>query len=124
MESPKERRIGSDAGPLVRPYALTGGRTRPQGKRLDLVTILVATGAVSDEWARMSRDQRRLLELCRTPHTVADLTSQLDLPLGVVQVLLADLYRQGLLEEHAETPLTARPDPRLLQRVLDDLRSL
>ncbi|KAB2341531.1 DUF742 domain-containing protein [Actinomadura rudentiformis] len=124
MESPQERRIGPAAGPLVRPYALTGGRTRPQGIRLDLVTVLIATGAVSDEQARMSRHQRRLLELCRTPHTLADLTAEMNLPLGVVQVLLADLHRQGLVEEHREAPLAARPDPLLLKRVLDDLRAL
>ncbi|MWA01574.1 DUF742 domain-containing protein [Actinomadura sp. LD22] len=124
MESPRERRIGSEAGPFVRPYALTGGRTRPQGIRLDLVTVLAATGAAADERARMSRDQRRLLDLCRTPSTLADLTSEMDLPLGVVQVLLADLHRQGLIAERPGAPLAARPDPLILKRVLDDLRAL
>ncbi|MFB4303900.1 DUF742 domain-containing protein [Actinomadura sp. NTSP31] len=124
MDAPRERRIGSDAGPLVRPYALTGGRTRPQGIRLDLVTVLVTTGRAAEERTRMSRDQQRLLDLCRVPHTLADLTSEIDLPLGVVQVLIADLHRQGLVTEQRGAPLAARPDPRILQRVLNDLRAL
>lgn len=124
MEAPRERRIGSDAGPLVRPYALTGGRTRPEGIRLDLVTVLVTTGRAAEERSRMSRDQRRLLDLCRVPQTLADLTSAIDLPLGVVQVLIADLHRQGLIMEEPTSRLPARPDPALLQRVLDELRAL
>ena len=34
-----------DAGPVVRPYALTGGRTEPaDGEMLDLIAIVVASG--------------------------------------------------------------------------------
>ncbi|MFV2176752.1 DUF742 domain-containing protein [Actinomadura sp. LOL_016] len=124
MESPRERRIDADAGPLVRPYALIRGRARVDGVRLDLVTMLVATGRAPAEPARLPQEQRLLLELCRAPVTVADLTSDLDLPLGVVRVLVADLYRQGLLEEARPAPQAARPSPEILKRVLDDLRSL
>ncbi|WP_344588125.1 DUF742 domain-containing protein [Actinomadura vinacea] len=124
MESPRERWIDADAGPLVRPYALTRGRTKAPGIRLDLITMLVATGLRPGERARLSHEQRRMLELCRTPATLADLTSDLDLPLGVVQVLLADLLQQGLLEEPRSASLAERPSPEILQRVLDDLRAL
>ncbi|GAA3226606.1 DUF742 domain-containing protein [Actinocorallia longicatena] len=125
MEGPKERWIGQDAGALVRPYTLTRGRTRLNGIRFDLVTILVAAGdrRTSPTW--LSNEHRRLFELCRTPATVADLTSDMDLPLKVVHILLADLCEKGLLQE--ATPARgrpARPDAALLTRVLEGLQDL
>ncbi|MEU8346908.1 Protein of unknown function [Actinomadura meyerae] len=125
METPKERWIGRDAGPVVRPYAVTRGRTRPRGLVVDLVTILVATGRTPGDRVWLSREQRRLLELCRRPSTPADLASETDLPFRVVQILLEDLHQYGLIEEvpQAEEP-SERPDPRILMRVLDELRRL
>lgn len=133
METPRERWIGAEAGPLVRPYAMTRGRTRPRGIRMDLVTILVVTGRPIAEHVRLTPEQRRLLALCRLPTTTADLASEVNLPLGVVQVLLGDLYHHGLIQE--QRPATGagtgaggasaeRPDPQLLMRVLNDLRAL
>jgi hypothetical protein len=124
VESPRERWVGSDAGPVVRPYAVTRGRTRPRGLVLDLVAILVATGRTPADRVWLSREQRRLLELCRRPSTPADLASETDLPLRVVQILLEDLYQYGLIEEMPQAAQTERPDPRILMRVLDELRRL
>lgn len=127
MEAPKERWSGSDAGPVVRPYALTRGRTRPRGLVADLVTILVATGRSMDRRTWLSREQRRLLDLCRRPSTPADLASRTDLPLRVVQILLDDLYQYGLIEElpqAVQSQETGRPDPKILMRLLDELRRL
>lgn len=124
METPRERWVGQDAGPIVRPYAVTRGRTRPRGVVIDLVTILVATGRTPGEKVWLSREQRRLLELCRQPSTPADLASEIDLPFRVVQILLADLHQYGLIEETTRTEQPDRPDPRILMRVLDELRRL
>jgi Protein of unknown function (DUF742) len=127
VEAPKERWSGADAGPVVRPYALTRGRTRPRGPMIDLVTILVATGRSTDHRTWLSREQRRLLDLCRRPSTPADLASQTDLPLRVVQILLDDLYEYGLIEElpqAVQSQETGRPDPKILMRLLDELRRL
>ncbi|WP_141584867.1 DUF742 domain-containing protein [Actinomadura sp. WMMA1423] len=124
MESPRERWVGSEAGPVVRPYAVTRGRTRPRGLVLDLVAVLVATGRTPADRVWLSREQRRLLELCRRPSTPADLASETDLPLRVVQILLEDLYQYGLVEEMPQAAQTERPDPRILMRVLDELRRL
>ncbi|RKS73051.1 uncharacterized protein DUF742 [Actinomadura pelletieri DSM 43383] len=124
MDTPRERWIGQDAGPVVRPYAVTRGRTRPRGVVIDLVTILVATGRTPGEKVWLSREQRRLLELCRRPSTPADLASEIDLPFRVVQILLEDLYQYGLIEETAPAEQSDRPDPRILMRVLDELRRL
>ncbi|MFD0535518.1 DUF742 domain-containing protein [Actinomadura luteofluorescens] len=110
--------------PVVRPYAVTRGRTRPRGLVLDLVTVLVATGRTPADRVWLSREQRLLLELCGRPSTPADLASETDLPLRVVQILLEDLHQYGLIEEMPQAAHTERPDPRILMRVLDELRRL
>lgn len=124
MESPRERWVGRDAGPVVRPYAVTRGRTRPRGPVVDLVTILVATGRTPGDRVWLSREQRLLLDLCRRPSTPADLASETDLPFRVVQILLEDLHQYGLIEEMPQAAPAERPDPRILMRVLDELRRL
>nr|BFE85678.1 hypothetical protein GCM10020093_082790 [Planobispora longispora] len=39
-----ERWLDQDAGPIVRPYTVTRGRTRPTSDRFDLIATVVATG--------------------------------------------------------------------------------
>src|SRR5437763_1318817 len=86
-------------------YLAARGRTRPRGEQLDLVTILAETGQEPALRARFSPEERRLLDLCQRPCTVADLASDLDLPLGVVRVLAGDLVHQGLLEIRRQRPV-------------------
>lgn len=130
----RERWLDAAAGPIVRPYAVTRGRTRPAGEPLDIVAILVATGRPLAEPGRLSRHQRRLLALCRRPHALADLASDLGLPLGVIRVLAGDLIESGLVDvQRWSTPATPtgqptmiqpHTDPNLLRMVLDELRAL
>src|SRR5260370_12669517 len=89
---------GPDAGPVVRLYALTQGRTRPAGESpLDLIDVVMATNTEATAGRRPGPDHRRMLNLCRRPVPVADLASQTDLPIGVVRVLLGDLSQHGLI---------------------------
>jgi hypothetical protein len=103
---------------------MTRGRTRPTGEPLDIVAIIVATGRAPGEQMRLPREQRRLLALCRRPYTIADLASEMGLPLGVIRVLAGDLVDQGLVAVQQWTPPTAQVDQNLLRRVLDELRAL
>ncbi|WP_051712171.1 DUF742 domain-containing protein [Spirillospora albida] len=121
-----ERWLDEAAGPVVRPYAVTRGRTRPRGEPLDIVAILVATGRPAPEPGRLTREQRRLLALCRRPHAVADIASELRLPLGVIRVLAGDLIDSGLVGIQRWSTPSVQPhnDPNLLRRVLDELRAL
>ncbi|MEU5884438.1 DUF742 domain-containing protein [Spirillospora sp. NPDC047279] len=106
---------------------MTRGRTRPRGEPLDLVTILVALGRAPAEPGRLTREQRRLLWLCRRPYTIADLASELNLPFGVIRVLAGDLLDSGLVGiQRWTSPASSAPqtDQNLLRRVLDELRAL
>jgi hypothetical protein len=120
------RWLDQQAGPVVRPYALTAGRTAPAGDVvLDLVSVVAASGpAGAADLLALAPEHRRLLGLCREPVTVADVTADMTLPLGVVRVLLADLIAEGLVTVQPHPAAVPRARQNLLQEVLDGLRSL
>ena len=87
-----ERYLDWDAVPVVRPYAVTQGRTAPTGAvHVGLIDAVMATGEWPQPHFRPGPEQRRILELCHRPKPVVDLASETDLPVGVVRVLLGDL---------------------------------
>ena len=109
---------------MVRPYALTKGRTLPGGdESFGLIDVVVAVTEWSSERFRPGPEHRRILSLCRRPIPVVDLTSEIELPIGVVRVLLGDLTSEGMIRV-----LSAQQQPsadqRLLRMVLDGLESL
>jgi hypothetical protein len=113
-----------DAGPVSRPYTLTGGRTRPHGSwQFDLVDLVVRTPKATDT-AFVSPERSRILELCRYPVAVAELASAVRLPIGVVHVLLGDLLRENLIEVRAAAPRGRVTDMNLLRQVLNGLQAL
>jgi hypothetical protein len=122
-----DRWLDREAGPVVRPYALTGGRTIPAGDRvLDLIAVIAATGPLPTRRssAGLSPEHRRLLELCQLPVTVADVAADVSLPLGVVRVLLADLIEQDLVTVLAQRTAGPQVSVDRLKEVLDGLRAL
>jgi len=126
MDAGDDKWVDRDSGPVVRPYALTGGRTEPAtGEILDLIAIVVAarTGLRTDDLTGLSPEHRRILALCGQPATVADVASDTALPLGVVRVLLADLLLQGRLSVMRQH-VGERPSADLLEEVLHGLRAL
>ena len=119
-----ERWFDQDAGPVVRPYAVTRGRTLPNGgASFGLIDVVVATGERPSEHFRLGPEHRRILGICRRPIPIVDLTSEIDLPLGVVRVLLGDLTGEGLIKiiSAQRQPV---PDQSLLRMVLNGLESL
>lgn len=118
-----DRWLDRDAGPVVRPYALTGGRTRPIGETFDLLALVTTANTQSVDTILLEPEQIDVMRLCRQPTPVADLASDLDLPLGVVRILLSDMRERGLItiRPPARTRLT---DPQLLKDVADALRRL
>ena len=119
--------VDRNAGPVVRPYALTGGRTRPGGGALlDLITVIVASSLARgpDDTLGLSTEHRRIVGLCRGQATVADVASATALPLTVVRVLLADLIMQGRITVVPQRPIGEQPSAALLKEVLHGLRAL
>jgi len=113
-----------DAGPVARPYTLTGGRTAQRTTlRFDLIDLVGRTLRPTGNGA-FTPERARILELCETPATVADLASAIGLPLGVVRVLLDDLVHDGLIEVRVAVQRGPVTDRGLLERVLAGIRSL
>lgn len=115
--------LDRDAGPVVRPYALTGGRTRPTGESFDLLALVISSETTSTDDLPLEPECLEVLRRCRQPTPVADLASDLDLPLGVVRILLSDMRERGLvtIRPPARNRLT---DPQVLKDVADALRRL
>jgi hypothetical protein len=123
MRPPDEGWIEEEAGPVARPYTVTGGRTRPRGeRRFDLIDIVTATGAGSRRDFSPGPEHRRILGLCQRPMVVADLAAAIGLPLGVVRVLLGDLLYEDLIIVARQAERVT--DRRLLQQVLNGLHAL
>ncbi|MFI6027372.1 DUF742 domain-containing protein [Amycolatopsis magusensis] len=118
---PPESPLPVDDGVRVRPYVLTGGRTRSR-RKLAIETLIAAdprqTGFTTPESARV-------LSLCLQPRSVAEIAAQLSVPLGVAQVLIGDLAEAGRVTVHATAVAdNGRPALDLMYRVLEGLRRL
>ncbi|WP_246421970.1 DUF742 domain-containing protein [Nocardiopsis mwathae] len=120
---PGVAQVDRAAGPLVRPYTMTGGRTRPAASGLDMISIVVAARERVD-WAALEPEHAAILRLSRRPISVAELSAQLDIPMTVVKVLLGDLIAQGDVFTRAPTPVADLPELNVLQAVLDGIRRL
>ncbi|MFF4953115.1 DUF742 domain-containing protein [Streptomyces chattanoogensis] len=122
------RWFDDDAGPVVRPYAMTRGRTRTAAEgRLDLIAQVIAESraerAVADQL--LSPEHVEIVELCRqAPLSVAELAAELDLPVGVVRVFIGDLLEAELVHVSRPVPPAELPDERVLREVIDGLRAL
>lgn len=125
MPVPEDRWLDAEAGPFVRPYAVTRGRTMPAaGSQIGLIDIVVAVidpPPAAD--LRLGPQHRQLLARCGQPITLVDLAAGVNLPVGVVRVLLSDLTEHGLIRVFP-TPRGPVTDPRLLSAVLQGLKAL
>jgi hypothetical protein len=123
VPSNDERWLDAEAGPVVRPYALTQGRTRHAGESFDLVATVKATRAFRDP-GTLAPEHISVLQLARRQTTVADIASDVDLPLGVVRIILADLRELGLVAIGTPVVMAERIDKHTLREVLNGLRGL
>ncbi|MCX4572935.1 DUF742 domain-containing protein [Streptomyces sp. NBC_01571] len=119
----------NEAGPLVRPYAMTGGRTQPgpTGVRFDLIALVTLETAApgADDDSLLGPEHRHLIDLCRVEtQSVAELAADTDLPVGVVRVLLGDLLERGRVTVSRPVPPAQLPDERILHEVIEGLRAL
>jgi hypothetical protein len=113
-----------DAGPVVRPYALTGGRTRYAGAdTLDMVALIVTRDGPETEqpepetqplppgsppplWSP-DPEHEMILALCRTPLSVVEIASEME-----------------LIEVRRPAPVARFPGERVLKEVIDGIRAL
>lgn len=108
----------------VRPYVITGGRTRPTRNTIRPETLLVQAGDDKPLPASATREERALLGMCERLLSLVEASAHLELPVSVVSVLASDLVDAGYLAARSGIPRAVLPDRKLLQEVLDGLRRL
>jgi hypothetical protein len=112
-----------EAGPLVRPYAVTRGRTLGAGRELDMLTVVV-TKMSSVRLRRPEPEYPEILRLCQVPQSVAEVSAVLRLPLAVTKILVGDLISDGHLNFRSPAHDTGLHDLSTLRAVLDGIRRL
>ena len=116
--------LDHDAGPVVRPYAVTQGRVAPTGGEFDLVAFVVATMPELPPAPHLQPEHHAIIAASWEPVSVVELASKLDLSIGVVRVLLDDLRSAGLISLY-EPPAASQPhDVDVLKAVVNGLRAL
>ena len=116
--------LDHDAGPVVRPYAMTQGRVAPWGDQFDLVAFVVSAGPDAVLVPGLQPEHHAIVAAAWEPTSVVELASTLDLSIGVVRVLLGDLRSAGLISLY-EPPAASQPhDVDVLKAVVNGLRAL
>jgi hypothetical protein len=120
MDEPKDPR-----GALVRPYAVTRGRTEP-ARDIAIEAILVTTARGRQEGIYAGRDKHAIAMMCDvTPQSLAEVSARMRMPLGVTRVLVSDMAVDGLLSLHEPFEEDTDDDRlNMLERVLSGLQRL
>jgi hypothetical protein len=109
-----------DAGPLVRPYAVTRGRTMPS-QFLEMVTLVVSVSTATDV---PGPEHRRILALCHRPLSVAEVAATVNLPIGAVKVLISDLIELDAMVMRTADNGYQSLDRELIRTVINGIRRL
>ena len=120
---------GTAQGRLIRPYTMTGGRTGAEQPYIALEALVHATptGILNKDQFRW--EAARIIDLSRQETAIVEIAARLEIPIGVVRVVVADLAHRGAVQ--ISEPPSAVPASlegyaytTLLQKVLDGINSL
>jgi hypothetical protein len=115
-------------GALVRPYAVTGGRTRPRVEiAIEALVETTPRGRSRQDNVLQGREQQYIVTLCDGRlQSLAEISARMQLPLGVARVLVADMAADGMVAVYEPTSLDGNDavGTELLERVLSGLRKL
>jgi hypothetical protein len=115
---------GADHGPLIRPYALTEGRTESSRADLALEDLVGTDPKAGSPGPWLSDEHHAIARLCQETISVAEVAARLELPLGVACILVSDLADRGLVTIYRAPSLKGRPQVALLEQVLQGLQQL
>jgi hypothetical protein len=105
---------------LVRPFVMTGGRTRVERRDLRLETML-RTVRTPDAGSQTT-EKDAIVRLCEEPQSIAEIAARLSLVVGVAAILVSDLVAEGLLEVHHTDPVDIELDA--LTRMIERVRAI
>jgi hypothetical protein len=117
-------------GALVRPYAVTRGRTRPKLEiALEALVETTVRGRGTGTGRGGGNEHQYIAAMCDggRVQSLAEIAARMQLPLGVARVIVADMATDGLVAVYEPTSLEDETDAvgtELLERVLSGLRRL
>lgn len=117
------------AGRLIRPYTMTGGRTGAELPPIELEALVESTSVGVESRSRFRWEAAEILDLSARPTALVELSARLEVPIGVIRVVVADLAKRGAVTITSPQPVeevaangTEYTD--LLRKVLDGIKSL
>lgn len=114
---------GAGAGhDFVRPFIMTGGRTRSRKIELRLETLVQRIDAKPT--VAMPSEKLHVLKCCARPTSVAEISAELNLVIGVVKILVGDLVESGHVEVFVEGEVDHDDELDMLTRISNKIRSL
>ncbi|MEU4678254.1 DUF742 domain-containing protein [Micromonospora sp. NPDC023737] len=118
------RWVDDDAGPVVRPYAMTRGRAIAKN-RFNVISLVAATRVAPPAEVGIGPEHIRIVGLCQErPLAMAEVAAHLGLPLGTVRVLLDDLLARQLVRVTEPAQHTNLPDNSVFEALINGLRAL
>jgi hypothetical protein len=104
----------------LRPFVITSGRVSGPDPNIGMETQVTVSSSATP--TRLSPEMRAIVTLCVEPLSVAEISAQLRMHLGVTRVLVGDLRAAGQLDVHVlENDF---PDPETIMRVIRGLRAI
>lgn len=124
--NPRDLEPDDDGPALVRPYALVRGRTRTGSAESETLPVEAIVVTLDGRAERLGLERGAIVALCATPHSIAEVSAHVHLPVGVVRVLVADLRNEGIVQVNLpiEPGADGTTDRALLERVLAGLEAL
>jgi hypothetical protein len=113
--------MGDETGRLIRPYAMTGGRTVGDTE-ISLEAQIQASSRASHHLGAYRWEAAKVVELVQTPMALIEVAARAEIPIGVARVIVADLVDDGAVVLHQ--PEKTQNFASLLERVLDGVRNL
>ena len=105
---------------FVRPFVITGGRTELRRTDLRLETLVSATPG--PQATSRGFEHRAVLERCAKVTSIAELAADLELPVGVVSIVVDDLLDDHVLLVHQRQESVVSIS--VLERLVDGVRAL
>ena len=118
---PGRGRPAPDAGASVHAHR---GRTSSSLGVFALHAPVLALIAPEQLGRNATPEDRRIIELCQTPMSVAELSARMTAPVGVVRVLVGDLVVARMVHVRQTEDGAEHRDVRLLERLLEGIRAI
>lgn len=116
-----------DEAYAVRPYTVTGGRVRSETANFPVEALVEALPG-SAQRTGLTPEKRGIIELTSSQYlSIAELSAYIELPVGVVRIVVADLVEEKLVRVHgvsSSSDYSPATTMSVLESVLNGISSL